>query len=626
MRKHRTIQSDSTRAIRKRQGAAPQQKAVAVGIRRSRRSAATSAVCGVQSSRPAPVRDKPHTAHRQKREGAEQTAPARDATPAVRVATLVENIDSETFQVELEFTDVDGLRKRWCFPRSALQTPSNLQKLLVDKGAVIPQSARHVLGSLQDIVPDSRRKVTGRAGWHGQDSFVLPRATLGNDKLLSFNGPSGDGESFRGLTKGTLKDWQTGLHEPLASSSYLTFVTALSFAAPIGALLDLEETAVFHTFGPSNTGKTLVQKVAASVLGRAKELDLISFNQTRAGSHDVMALWNGTLLTLNEMKTAEATNELKSYLVDLAHVLTSGAGRNRSNFSKRDPDLALKTWKAFGITNKEHSLESMASGKRDMGERARYIDVPVPLVSRGGIFDRVGCANDILPEKTRDLAELVARTIDNNYGVAFPRFVAFVIKRRVTVLRRFEKNVNRFVETYAPDDNWERRFARKFGYACAGGLAAVDAGVMPCSGRDVITSSRKLYRAARACFTGDADLKAAAIDKLLGCISDDRIFPRVEKDERVPDGFAKESWGFRRAYPKLGDCLAVKSEHLRQQAGTEEAFHGVMADLKRAGAHVPGRDKGRLTQIRELKGGGRRRYVLLRLPVLRRMLRARRTT
>ena len=48
-------------------------------------------------------------------------------------------------------------------------------------------------------------------------------------------------------------------------------MVSLSFTAPIAALLDLEETAVFHAFGESNAGKTLMQKVAASVLGRAGE-------------------------------------------------------------------------------------------------------------------------------------------------------------------------------------------------------------------------------------------------------------------------------------------------------------------------------------------------------------------
>jgi hypothetical protein len=572
-------------------------------------------VYGVRGAPSAPTKSKPHAAHHEiKGLPEDENATSSTAGPSVN-AVLIEDIDTGTFLVELEFTAVDGTRRSCRIPRGDLRSPADVEKLLLNKGARLPSSARLVLKALENGLSQVTQKVTARTGWHG-DNFVLPRATLGSDPALTFHPP--DNQSTRGLTKGTLAEWRRGIRRALKSSSYLTFVMGVNFAAPLAARVDLEETAVVHTSGESGAGKTLLQKVAVSTVGRAKEKDLVSFNQTKVGSEDVMAAWNGTLIAMNEMKTAEATNDLKSYRVTLAHVLTSGVGRNRSNYSKRDPDLALKTWTAFGITNKEQSLESMASGEREMGERARYIDVVVPPVKKGGIFDRLGDSEESVPNVARTLAKRLTVTIENNYGVAFPPFINYVVGNPAAVLSQFVIEGEKFAHKYAPGDNWERRFAMKFGVGAAGALAAVRAGILPCSEKHVIRSVLKVYREARALFVRSSAPGTNALNKLLGAIGDDRLFPRVERSARVPKNFATVL-GFRRTYPTLGDCLAISSNRLRTLAGTEKAFNGLLAELKRRGAHVRGKDKLGLTTICELRGGGRRRYILLRVEVLRKM-------
>jgi len=75
------------------------------------------------------------------------------------------------------------------------------------------------------------------------------------------------------------------------------------------------------------------------------------------------------------------------------------------------------------------------------------------------------------------LAGQVTRTFNENYGVAFAPFIAHVVENRPPVLRTFVEDKERFVDQCAPADNWERRYARKFGYAYAGGLPAVREGV-----------------------------------------------------------------------------------------------------------------------------------------------------
>ena len=551
-------------------------------------------------------------------------------TPLVHVTAWIENVDTDTISVELDFLHENGRRKKCRVLRSELLNTSVVEKRLLDKGAKIPTdraNAKEFLGNLIEAKPATWQRVTRRSGWHGRRQFVLPRRTIGSGRKLAFDIAADEKEhNRRGKDFGSLRGWQKGLRPALAKSSYLTFGLSLSFAAPVAAAAKLQETAVFHVSGESNSGKTLMEKVTVSTLGRAREDDLVSFNVTKVGSQDVMAHWNGTLIAMNEMKTAEVLgNDLRSYIVALTHVLTSGIGRTRADYARRDPDLASKRWNAFGITNMEASLESLArkaKWNRDPGDRARYIDLPVPLPDQGGIFDRIHTAQQKIPERARELAATVEETIARNYGGAFPPFIEYFIEHREAALAEFASNADRFVDKYAPADNWERRFALKFGYACAGGLLAVKAGVLPCTSEQVIKSALRLYRRARGSFQSDLDLKEIALGKLLDSMTDDRLFPFVERNNSVPEDYDRNCYGFRRRYPKIGRCIGIRSEILRRWAVTDQAFDELIRELQAVGAHVRGRDKNGLTQIRKLTGGGRRRYVMLRLAGLRAMRQA----
>jgi hypothetical protein len=440
---------------------------------------------------------------------------SEDAAPPIEIILNVLNVDTQTWEVELEYEHQTGTRRRSRVPRGDLANPRKLHDFLLNQGAVIPIDPKQGTTVIQNLAPasaDHISYVTSQTGWHTQPKlrFVLPLATLGGKGGSQFQW-SEEEQSGRGKTRGTLSGWREGLRPALKDSHYLSFALSLAFAAPLAALARVDETAAFHLFGESNTGKTLLERVTVSVLGRTRERDLVNFNQTALGTQDTMANWNGTLLTLNEMETAQTKKyDLNAFMVTLAHVLTSGIGRNRAEYAKRDPLLALKHWTIFGITNMEESLEEMArlaNHSRAAGERARYIDIPVPPRRLGGIFDRHRPKDrEKIAAWSRALAQATEKTIGDRFGVAFPLFIKYVVKSRKAALRRFNHLANLFVSKVAPNDNWERRFALKFGYAYAGGIIAIDAGVMPCKAIDVRKSVSKLYRKARGAFTADVDL------------------------------------------------------------------------------------------------------------------------
>jgi hypothetical protein len=219
-------------------------------------------------------------------------------------------------------------------------------------------------------------------------------------------------------------------------------------------------------------------------------------------------------------------NDWASYFVTLAHILTSGITRNRSDFAKRNPLLELKNFTAFGLTTGEYSLEEMAREAkiaRLPGDLARYIDLPVPPPEKGGIFDLPGDDIEDIAEWARKLAEAVERTMRLNCGVAFPRFIEYVVRNRKAVLARFAALAERFVNKLAPPDPWERRFALKFGYDYAGAVIAIEAGVLPCDERHARRSIAKLYRVARRCFSTDLDLADTALKNLQNSLTDERL-------------------------------------------------------------------------------------------------------
>ena len=541
---------------------------------------------------------------------------------AVSVIEFIEDIDfpayssSPSIDVVLRFRHYNGRDETLRLPRSELASPSKLIPRLIDKGAALSSSDKDALANLESQIPLARRKVTRETGWRNAFScFVLPRRTIGQDRSLTFDLDSLMEPSHRGSARGSLKAWKSELEEPFAASSYLVFAAALAFAAPVVALLQIDETAVFHVFGESNAGKTLMLRAAESALGRASEDDLIRFNQTHAAFNDVISRYTGTLAPMNEMKTV-ASADLRKMLVNIAHVVTSGSGQNRSNYAKRDRELRLKKWHVIGMTNMEQSLDALMSGKRDAGERARHVDVPVPSVGEGGIFDRATKMKG-RPRNASTLAQQVERAIEHNYGVAFPAFLSFLIRYRGTSKPRFQKDTETFIKKCAVAGGaWEERFARKFAFAYAGGRVAIRAGVLPVSERQLAHSCRSLYKRARASFTTPSEQAAKAMDELLGSLDDGRRFPVLEKSSVLSPDLASSCWGVRRTLPRLGPCLVVRPEHFQRLAGSDEAKKLMLAELASGNAYVPGHN-GKSTRSVELKGMGRNRHLVFVMAALR---------
>lgn len=535
-------------------------------------------------------------------------------TNEVSVSAIVTNVDNNDTRVELTFTKLDGAKGTLRVARSMLAEEKRLKAALLDSGARLPGGS---LADLLNATPQHRKLITRRTGWRGTSAFILPNGTIG-DASVAFDPDALEISSSRvGRRHGTLEAWKKALRPACRRSTYATAFLGLAFAAPLAALLGVEETAVFHTHGPSGAGKTLLAKLVASVSGPALERDLASFNVTPAAIDDILSLGNGLLVPFNEMRLADAISAVTPKgLSAFGHIVTSGKGRTRSTYANRDADLAQRKWIAFALTNGESSLESRFGKVRDNGERARFIDVPVPPPRRGGIFDRYDPYEDAAKGAAK-LAAKVEEAISLNYGEPFAVFIEHLLKDIPGARARFLAEQRKFVEHVAPGDSWERRFARKVAWMYAGGIEGVIAGTMPATRDLVRRCCIQLYKRARAEIATDDELAEEALLRLMRISESSKRFPTIEKGQRAPANYDKDCWGMQRSMPGSGKCLAIGSERLREWAGSDGAWVLLMDRLRKAGVHVRGKDKAGLTTIVEVLGAGRRRYVLLRVDALR---------
>jgi hypothetical protein len=272
-------------------------------------------------------------------------------------------------------------------------------------------------------------------------------------------------------------------------------------------------------------------------------------------------------------------------------------------------ELKKQGWTIMALTTMERSIEAITRGKRDMGDRARHIDLPVPSRESGGIFDFTGLRQKSkVRKRAKELASQVVGAIDANYGVAFEAFITYVLNNRSAVLDRFAELVEYFVVQVAEaGDSWDGRLARKFGFAYAAAIIAIDAGVLPIRRKLCLRMFRKLYRKARGVFQTPDEQAKKVIGQLIAASSDGQFFPMIAKGDAAPSNY-HECRGFRRKSAS-GLELAVNGQIFREWCNSPDVCNLVTERLKKAHALRSGHSDvdTRLVQI----GKDRHRYYVI---------------
>lgn len=464
-----------------------------------------------------------------------------------KVAQLCNERDGNWADI-YEADGVSEARVRVEVPRE-VREPHNVRKLLLKSGADVSgldHCRGEIITATQSDAPIVHR--AAHTGWRDPGAqYVTQRKVLGAEDGSVLPPPLSP--LAQNLDqRGTLEGWKA-LIEVARYSSTAVLVISAAFAAPLLRPLNSPSFAIV-VYGGSRKGKSQAQLMAASAVGFGAEEDLPTLNATPAGLIEAALTFNDCILPINEIGTARGKRSDKYQVVlDATYALTSGKDVIRHS-SWNGASAGATSFKTLPILSSEYSPDEWAarSGEtRDPGETARLIGVPVNLEKHFSIFDKFP---ELEPNQSREdwAGEQFARLREGlplHRGVAFSAFLEAMISRGAKGHAANEERAESFrysLEEYATNPI-RRDIIRKFAVLYAGGMAAVDAGILPLS-EDVIWEAinRTCTRTLRAMADPEADLKAdlLKLKGLLegaGVIDADNASTKQKRNMDGADGF-----------------------------------------------------------------------------------------
>lgn len=293
-------------------------------------------------------------------------------------------------------------------------------KPLLDRGLVLTNAAKAAESVKELLVgwqPAVRYDRVNHLGWVDRDFSAF---TLGDGRVLGAARVVPDLISDHVAAamhkKGTLEEWRATVAAPSAGNPLMVFALSLAFSGPLLAVLG-REGGGFHLRGASSSGKSTLQKMAASVWGAPAFKQ--SWRSTDNAIEGIAATCNDSLLVLDELHQVDPR-----IAGDIVYTLANGAGKNRS---RSDGKLhGTMRWTMPFLSSGEISLEEhMNVGGREIqaGQDIRLVDI-VADDRPHGAFDTLHGASD-----GDAFAKRMERAAQQNYGVAGPAFVEHLIPR-----------------------------------------------------------------------------------------------------------------------------------------------------------------------------------------------------
>ena len=361
----------------------------------------------------------------------------------------------------------------------------------------------------------------------------------------------------------------------------------------------ISETAIFNFEGESGSGKTNIARAVAGLIG-PPTFDLIAkWDFTRRGLEELAESRNDLPLVLDDTETHvdDNTMSLKTALRHATQIIPKGTSKHLSKKAEK-VDLPVLFWSNFGLATSSPDFEKIAESigwKRTDGERARFICVPVPDVSKAGIFDRLEGTAPQRVEQGIELTKVLERGIAQNYGLIFPLWIEYLLAADRSA--RLVELVGKFVGRVTRDgDGWDKRYARKFGINYAVGQLAVEAGILPWPENWPFKAVARCYRRAIRAIRSDQVLADKTIRLVASVSADPARFVQVKTGAPVPIRFGDRTLGLRTTY-RHRKVLAVRDEALRGLAGSRSVAKAVIKELQQQKLLVGGQGGRRTTQL-----------------------------
>ncbi|MED3861114.1 DUF927 domain-containing protein [Priestia megaterium] len=249
------------------------------------------------------------------------------------------------------------------------------------------------------------QKASEQLGWM-EEGFLLGNEYIGENKA-SFIGSDKGEEQFANnyREKGSVHEWIEMIDKVKNFPKVIAGVYA-SFASPLIHIFD-SKTFIFEWSGETSKGKSISQKIAASVWGKPDESGIIKkWRNTQVGLERLAALTNHLPLFLDDTKQANAKTVANS-----VYNLAGGQGKGRGSTKGMQ---VTRQWKNIIFSTGEQVITAFS---KDGGTAARVIPI-------------TGLPFEKADDESFLLVKGIEKDLKNQYGTVGKRFIQFLLDNR----------------------------------------------------------------------------------------------------------------------------------------------------------------------------------------------------
>ena len=335
------------------------------------------------------------------------------------------NGDGEMVGINLHMRQ-DGVR-RFYTPVTTIFAKDKLRDVLVRNGVVaygkkLDELMSYFASSIRKLQTQyAANKTRNQMGWTPDMlGFVVGELeyTPNGTKLAP---PASGTRELAAAFKptGTLEEWKSVVNfygrpglEPHA------FALFMGFGSPLLKLVGgnaVKGAWVHLKSNGSGSGKSTAQMVANSIFGQPDDL-LMKKDDTYNSKMHMLGMINSMLYTVDEI-----TNETPENISNMAYGFTSGRGKHRMDGQSNKLRINNTTWCNFTLTSANSSVVDILQQLKSTadGELRRVLELYVPTYTGA----------------TKLEIDALFSKLDDNYGLAGPIFMEYVLTHRDQVVK-----------------------------------------------------------------------------------------------------------------------------------------------------------------------------------------------
>jgi hypothetical protein len=187
--------------------------------------------------------------------------------------------------------------------------------------------------------------------------------------------------------KRSLQEWQENIAKYARGNDLMSFCLFIPFASSWYTPL-AEQPLIFHIYGESRKGKTILLNLASSVLGFSGHLGYSNWNSTLVALENLAAIKNDNLLILDELHSCTSDR----VLTEAPYLFVNSRGKSRGAKNQEDDtNIVTRTWQVQVLSSGENSFEAELVKRNQLvrgGHRNRVIDLQA-VVGDFGVFNTI---------------------------------------------------------------------------------------------------------------------------------------------------------------------------------------------------------------------------------------------